>query len=195
MTKKKLLLDVDEVICFSGFLPLINEFLDSNYKIDDFHDYYLDEAVIPKERMTEFNQFISGRNLYEVAELLPKAVETIKDLNEVYEIYICSSCVNPFDEENSGRIFTDKYNFLLENFPFLKPERFIFTSVKYLFKADIQIDDRLNNLDSEIETRILFPSYHNRDINEDELKNIGVIRAGHSWKNGWDEIRKILLDN
>ena len=34
--KKVLLLDVDEVIVFSGFLPLINEFLHTNYKIDDF---------------------------------------------------------------------------------------------------------------------------------------------------------------
>ena len=31
MSKKNLLLDVDEVICFPGFLQAINDFLNSNY--------------------------------------------------------------------------------------------------------------------------------------------------------------------
>ena len=28
---------------------------------------------------------------------------------------------------------------------------------------------------------------------DDELKQKGVIRAGYDWKNGWNEIEKILL--
>ena len=34
--KKKILLDIDEVFCFSGYLELVNEFLNTNYTIDDF---------------------------------------------------------------------------------------------------------------------------------------------------------------
>lgn len=97
MEKKKILLDCDEVICFSGFLEAVNDFLGTNYEIDDFTDYYIDEAAIPPERMDEFNKFINGRNMYENAYILPGAIETIKRLNEVYDIYICSSCVNPLD--------------------------------------------------------------------------------------------------
>ena len=86
MMKKVLLLDVDEVICFSGFLSYINEFLGSSYVIDDFEDYYLDEVAIPKDRFIEFNKFIANKNLYENAEILPRAVEVIKKLDEVYYI-------------------------------------------------------------------------------------------------------------
>ena len=68
---KKILLDCDEVICFSGFLEAINEFLGTNYVIDDFEDYYIDAAVIPDEKMAEFNKFISRRNMYENAHILP----------------------------------------------------------------------------------------------------------------------------
>lgn len=57
MEKKDLLLDIDEVFCFSGFLPAINDFLGTNYKIDDFTEYYIDKAVIPKERFEEFNKY------------------------------------------------------------------------------------------------------------------------------------------
>ena len=46
--KKSILLDVDEVVCFPGFLKAANDFLGTDYKIDDFSDYYLDSVAIPK---------------------------------------------------------------------------------------------------------------------------------------------------
>ena len=191
--KKSLLLDVDEVICFTGFLPAVNAFLGTDYVVDDFDCYYIDEAAIPKERFQEFNSFINKRNLYDDAILIPNAIETIKDLNSEYEIYICSSCINPFDIDGSGRLFADKYNYLRQTLPFIKPENFIFTNAKHLFRADVQIDDRLPNLDSSIETKILFPSYHNKNISDIELQEKHVIRAGYDWRTGWQEVRSILL--
>lgn len=193
MVRKKILLDVDEVICSSGFLSAVNEFLGTNYEIDDFTDYYIDRKAIPKEKIEEFKEFVNNRNLYENTYILPGANEVIKRLNEVYDIYICSACVNGLNVEGSGKIFMDKYNFLIKNFSFLNPEHFIFTNTKNLFKADIQIDDRLSNLDDEIEIKILFPSYHNKNVTDEELKQKGVLRAGYDWRNGWNEIEKILL--
>lgn len=77
MTKKKvLLLDIDEVFCFSVFLEAINDFSRSDYVIDDFSSYYMEEEVIPKERLNEFNKFLDNRNLYENAQILPYAIET-----------------------------------------------------------------------------------------------------------------------
>lgn len=192
--KKVLLLDVDEVICFSNFLPLINAFLGTSYFIDDFEDYYIDAVAIPKERFAEFNQFIHDKNLYENAFLLPNAIEVIQKLNEVYDVYICSSCINPFDIENSGRLFVDKFSFLIHFFPFLSADRFIFTGAKHLLKADIQIDDLLSNLHSDVKTKILFPSYHNKNVTDEELALQGVIRAGNDWREGWKNIENILLD-
>ena len=60
MKKKDLLLDVDEVICFSGYLEAVNDFLNTNYNIDDFDCYYIDEKVIPKERFKEFNEYVTN---------------------------------------------------------------------------------------------------------------------------------------
>lgn len=195
MRKKDLLLDVDEVICFAGFLQFVNDFMGTQYVIDDFTDYYIDEVAIPKERFDEFNKFISDKNLYENAYIIPKAIETIELLNRLYNIYICSSCINPFDLNNSGKLFKDKYDFLREILPFLKPENFIFTNAKHIFKADVQIDDRLSNLNNDINTKILFPSYHNKNIDGKLLKEQGIIRAGLDWRNGWDEVAHILMDD
>ena len=193
MVKKDILLDVDEVVCFSGFLKAVNDFLGTNYQIDDFKDYYIDEVAIPKELFTEFTKYVSSIDRYKHPELIPGSVETIKKLNDVYNIYICSSCINPFDKPGSGKLFHDKYNFLINTLPFLRPEHFIFTDAKQLFRADIQIDDRVPNFSNHVTTRILFPSYHNRDISEEELAGQGIIRAGYDWKTGWSEVEKILL--
>lgn len=195
MEKKKILLDCDEVICFSGFLEAVNEFLKTSYVIDDFSNYYIDEEAIPLSKMDEFNKFINGRNMYENACILPGAIEAIKALSEEYDIYILSSCVNPLNVLGSGRMFADKYNFLIKNLPFLKPGNFIFTSAKHLFKADVMIDDRLPNFDNDdVELKILFPSYHNKGITDEELLSKGIIRAGYDWRNGWNEVLKILLN-
>lgn len=194
MNKRSILLDVDEVICFSGYLEAINEFLETNYELDDFNDYYIDEVAIPQNRFKEFIEFINNRNLYEKANILPKAIETIKKLNDKYNIYICSACVNPFDIEGSGRMFKDRYEFLIKVLPFLKPENFIFTNAKYLFKADIQIDDRISNLENDIELKILFPSYHNKDVTAEDLQAVGAIRVGYDYKTAWEEIAKLLIN-
>lgn len=191
--KKTLLLDLDEVVVFNDFLKLVNEFMGTNYEIDDITNYYIDEEVVPQERMEEFNRFVNGRNLYENARLLPGALEAIKLLSEKFDVYICSSCVNPFDIQGSGRIFKDKYDFLLKNLPFIPPERYIFTSSKNIFKADIKIDDRLSNLKDDIDIKILFPSYHNKDISNEELDANNVIRAGFDWRTGWEHVTNILL--
>lgn len=195
MGKKVLLLDIDEVFCFSGFLKFINEFLSTSYVIDDFTDYYIDEAAIPKERFAEFNQFIQDKNLYLDAYILPYAVEVIKKLNEIYDVYPCTDCLNPFNIEKSGIIYKNKFDFLLEKLPFINPKHFIFTAAKGVIKADVIIDDRLSNLKNDIPTRILFPSYHNKDITDHELIEKGILRAGMDWREGWINVADILIED
>lgn len=64
-----------------------------------------------------------------------------------------------------------------------------------MVKADIQIDDYLPNFDNDTKLKILFPSYHNKNIDDKILKEKNIIRAGYDWKTGWQEISKLLLEN
>lgn len=194
--KKKILLDIDEVFCFSGYLELVNEFLNTNYTIDDFTEYYIDEVAIPGDRKQEFYQFISTKDQYENPVLLPGTLETIKILSKYYDIYPCSDCCNPFDLKNSGRIFKSKFELLYRLIPedVIPPKNYIFTGAKDICRADIQIDDLVSNLNPAIQIRILFPSYHNKNISNEELKEKGILRAGYDYHTGWQEVAKILLD-
>ena len=191
--EKVLLIDVDEVITFSDILDAINEFMNTDYSIDDFNTYFIDREVIPQDKILEYNKYLVSRGFYKKPKVLPNAVEVIKDLNEIYDVYICSSCINLIDVNSSGAIFKDKFDFLVKLLPFINPKHFIFTSSKHLIKADIIIDDLIDNLKNDIELKILFPSYHNKETSNEELDKFGIIRAGYDWQNGWEEIKKILL--
>lgn len=193
MEKKNVLLDVDDVICFAGFLDYANEFMNTNYEIDDIKTYFIDDTIIPQNKIKEYNKFLNSKNIYENAHILPNAIESIKKLSEYYNIIICSACINPYDVENSGKYFKDKYDFLIKTLPFLKPENFIFTNTKNIIKADIQIDDRVSNLVNDIPIKILFPSYHNKEIADEYLSSKNIIRAGKDWRTGWQNVLNILI--
>lgn len=188
MEKKKIILDIDDVICDSGFLYLINQFLGTNYKIDDFTDYYIDDIIGNQQKKQEFYKYFLKYNAYDYVELFPNAYETIEKLNKKYDIYICSACVNPFFINESGRRFMDKFDWLVKTFPFLDPNKFIFSNAKNMLQADIQIDDRLPNLEGDIPLKFLFTSYHNKEISDSELELKNVVRV-----TDWKDIERILL--
>lgn len=193
--KEKILLDIDEVLCFSGYLELINEFLNTKYEIDDFTDYYIDEVAIPKERMAEFCEFMKNRDQYENPMFLPHAIEAIKHLSKYYDIFPLSDCRNNFDLKHSGRIFKGKFELLYRTFTQeeIPSKNYIFTGTKDLFSGDIQIDDLVRNLNTDAELKILFPSYHNKGISEEELNEKGIIAPTRDWKKGWQEVEKLLI--
>ena len=185
---KKLLIDVDEVICDPGFLYLVNKFLGTSYKISDFTEYYIDDIIGSEERRQEFYRWRLQYNQYDYATIFEDAYDVLTTLNEKYEIYIFSACVDPFMKENSGIFFKQKFDFLVREFPFLNPDKFIFSNSKNLITADIQIDDRLSNLQSDIPVKLLFDSYHNKNHTTEELAIRSVTRVS-----SWKDIEQILL--
>ena len=56
--KKKLLVDLDYVICYPGFLTILNKFLNTNYKEKDFTEYIIDDVIGSQEKKEEFYNFI-----------------------------------------------------------------------------------------------------------------------------------------
>lgn len=191
--KKVLLLDVDEVICFSGYIDAINDYLNTDYDVDFFKSYYVEDDIFKTdEERNAFHKFVAKRNLYENPKMLPDSVEVIEKLSKKYDIYICSAYANSINKNFCGEQLRDKYYFLLKTLPFIEPSHFIFASDKSMFNADIRIDDKVSNL-KHASKNILFPSYHNKDISDEELKNKNIIKAGDNWRLGWKNIEKILL--
>lgn len=184
----KLMIDMDDVICTGGFIKIVNNFLNTNYDMEDAKGYYIQD-LIPDDRKKEWTKFFEKSNLYDYAELLPDACEVIEKLNKKYELYIVTAYVFKDSEEISGNILKNKFNYLYEKLPFISPNQYIFINNKQLLDTDIIIDDRLSNLKGNARLKILFPAYHNKEfINNKSDNEDGIICV-----KGWKDIEKILL--
>lgn len=184
---KKIMIDMDDVICGGGFLAIVNEFLETSYKQEDIKTYYIQD-VIPKERREEWKKFFENKNIYDYTYIMPDAYEVMEKLSKKYELYIATAYIFRDDEWKSAEHLKNKFNYLMKEFPFIKPEQYIFTSSKRLIDCEIKIDDKSSNLEGNAEKKLLFTAYHNKNVTDEELKEDGLIRV-----NNWKEIERILL--
>lgn len=53
---KRILVDMDDVICVHGFINIVNDFLGTKHTEDDAKSYYIND-LIPKEKMKEWVEF------------------------------------------------------------------------------------------------------------------------------------------
>lgn len=52
---KKIMIDMDDVICNKGFLKLVNIFLKTNYKEEDLKQYYIQDLIPVEKKMNGVN--------------------------------------------------------------------------------------------------------------------------------------------
>lgn len=167
------------------FFKLIQEFLDKEIKLDDVKTYWLQELI--EDRKEEFWDWVKDRSFYENSELIPDCYEVLEKLNQKYELYIVTAYMWNEIIDLSGKNLQNKYYFLKEKLPFIKPEQYIFTTNKLLLNFDIRIDDKIQNLEGA-KQKIMFDAWHNRNIDDEKLKKEEVIRV-----TSWKHIEEILL--
>lgn len=183
---KKLIIDMDDVICERNFIDMVNDFLGSNYTQEEIGSYYIND-IIPKEKEKEWINFFANNNVYEYGMQCENAVEIIKKLNNIYDIYIVSAYAFRDDESLSGKCLKDKFDYLYKNLPFIEPKKYIFANNKEIIKADIRIDDSIKNLEGDADIKLLYTAYHNKSISDKELEEKNIIRV-----NNWNDIYKII---
>lgn len=183
--KKRIMVDMDDVITTGGFLHLVNEYLKADYKEDDFESFYMQDVVPDKD---EFFKWFKTYNMYDFCTLTSDVYKVLEKLSKNYEIFIGTSYIIRDIIKDTGFLLPQKYEFLINTFPFLNPNNFIFLGNKSVLNCDIKIDDRIDNLNGA-KTKILFTAWHNKNISKEELNNNGIKRADN-----WKEIENMLLN-
>ena len=184
---KNILIDVDDVVAGGEFLNSVNKFLNTNYTEDDTEDYYLQNFL--GDRREEYFSNFKNINLYENAKPYQNCCEVLKKINDEYDIYFCSAFAWNEAHKDASFNLKYKYDFLYREFPFISPDKYIFTSKKLMINCDIRIDDRISNL-GNAKTNLLYTAYHNKNITDNELKEKNIIRV-----NDWKDIEKILIES
>lgn len=184
---KRLLIDMDDVICENGFIRMVNDFLGTKYKAEDANSYFVND-LIPVDKFEAWVKFFEEKNVYDYVNIVKDAPEVIEKLNKFYDIYIITAYIFRDKPEISGNQLKNKFDYLSKKLPFIDPEKFIFLSNKELIDADIRIDDSVDKLKGKAAMKLLFTAYHNKNITDDELKEKKLTRV-----NSWKEIEEILL--
>lgn len=185
---KTIILDVDDVICTNHFIPIINMYLNSNYTEDDFNSIKFEMELFPNEDdRNKFYDFFVSVDSYKYSQLKPNAYNIIKKLVKNNRVILLTSAIHYERSLDLGRQFTDKFKFLLNKLPFFPVENIIFANQKDLIKADIIIDDRVQNLNGDCKHKFLFTCFHNKNISDEELFKQNIVRV-----NDWSHLYKIL---
>ena len=139
-----------------------------------------------KEKFLDY--FYQNINIYKHAEIMPKALEVIENLSKYYEIYIVTAFVDKRRVKESSIMAKYKYEWILENMPYIDPKKIILTGSKDVIMCDIKIDDKVANLKGYGETKLLIDQLHNQKYSFEELEKLGIRRVYD-----WEQIRSILI--
>ncbi len=185
---QKIMIDLDETICSPTYLEEVNKYMKMDYQYTDIDTYFVEDIIPPLEREKFLDYFYENANVYDHAYVFPEAIEVIRDLCQVYDVYIVSAFVDKRRPKESSIMAKYKYEWILKNMPFIDPKKIILTGSKHMIMCDIKIDDKVGNLKGYGETKLLLDHMHNRKYSFEELESLGIKRV-HDWR----QIRDILL--
>ena len=172
--KKSIAVDMDEVIAelMTKFLIIYEKEYGEALNREDYWGQKLQD--LPKVK--ELYHVMSEKGFFRDLRVMKDSQEVLLELNERFDIYIVTAAMNI---RNS---FEDKYDWLMEHFPFISKRNIVFCGDKHIIKTDWLIDDTPYNLKNFTGTPLLYTASHN--TNEDRYHRV----------NNWQEIREYFAD-
>ncbi len=122
-------------------------------------------------------EFLHEPGFFLTAPVIPGSQSVIKELNQLYDVYIVSAAME-FPQSLS-----EKREWLLKHFPFIHWQQIIFCGSKKPVSGDFMIDDHVKNLTHFKGERLLFTATH----------NIYMQDTGYFRVNNWEEIKDLFL--
>lgn len=175
MSRKKIAIDMDEVLAdtLGAIIDGVNERANLGITVESLNGQKL-KHVIP-EHDGLVTEILREPGFFRHLKVMPNAQEVVEKLNEHYDVYIATAAM---DVPTS---FHDKYEWLLEHFPFLDPQHFVFCGRKNIINADYLIDDNPRQLAIFEGESIMYTAVHN--MNHHEYKRV----------NGWKDVEALFL--
>ncbi len=185
---QKIMIDLDETICTGGYLEAVNAYLHTNYKDEEIDSYYVEDVMNDEQKEQFLDYFYQNVNIYKEAKIIPDSLKVIEKLAKKYDIYITTAFVDKRRVYESGIMARYKYQWIIENMPYIDPRKIILTAAKDLVMCEIKIDDKVSNLKGYGQIKLLLDQPHNQKYGYEELESLGIRRV-HDWL----QIESILL--
>lgn len=173
--KIRIAIDMDEVIAdtIDKFIEFYKREHHTVIRLDQMDGKEFNE-LLPDEIKQTLKHYIHQPGFFRDIKVMPGSQEVVKALCEKYDVYIVSAAM---EFPNS---LIDKYNWLMEHFPFIHWKNIIFCGNK-IVDVQIMIDDRIRN----------FAGFHGRPLLYSSPHNFGI--AEYERVNNWADVADKLL--
>lgn len=177
MSRKKIAIDMDEVLAdtLGAIIDGVNERANLGITVESLNGQKLKHVIPEYDGLV--TEILREPGFFRHLKVMPNAQEVVEKLNEHYDVYIATAAM---DVPTS---FHDKYEWLLEHFPFLDPQHFVFCGRKNIINADYLIDDNPRQLAIFEGESIMYTAVHN--MNHHEYKRV----------NGWKDVEALFLND
>ena len=156
---KRVLVDMDEVIADTAAGMI--DWYKKTYGGDiDYKKMQEGKSLVkgfPEQHQTDVRQQLYEPGFFRHLPVIEDSVQVLEQMNRKYEVYIVSAAT---EFPNS---LTDKYNWLMEHFPFFTWKQLVLCGVKSMIQADYMIDDHIKHLELFKGKSYLFTAPHNLD--------------------------------
>jgi len=119
----------------------------------------------PEEHQNLIWERLHSPGFFRNLPVMEDSVQVLKELNKRYEVFIVSAAM---EFPNS---LVDKYEWLMEHFPFFSWRQIALCGDKKLICGDYMIDDHVKNLKHFRGKAYMYTSAHNLEITEYERIN------------------------
>ena len=154
-------IDVDDTICNlqEVVINIFNERYGTHYTIDNFTEYDI-MNVLPTQDAIIMKEIYGESGLYNKVKPIPGAQDAIEKLiNLGHQIYLVTAAV--------PKTYGEKVSFIQRFFPYIDEGHIVAMKHKWMFKADVMIEDNLQALLAKpYYHRICFDRSWNRQVND-----------------------------
>lgn len=177
MQKKRIAIDMDEVV--ADALWKFEQLIERDYgKIFDRKAFSGGKIydMFPDGQRDKVRGYLFDKGFFIDLPVMENSQEVIRELSENFEIFFTTAAME------FRHSLEDKYDWLLQNFPFVPWKNFVFCGDKSIIRADYMIDDHVHNLETFQGKGLLYTASHN--INERRFTRV----------NNWLEIRAFFRE-
>ncbi len=162
MMKPRIALDMDEVIADVSpkFLDLYEREFGTRLQKED----YWGKKIYQINGATKVRDFLHDKGFFLDLPVMPGSQEVVRTLTEHYDVFITTAAME------FRASLEDKYDWLLQHFPFIPWRNFVFCGDKSILRADYMIDDHVNNLEVFQGKGLLYTASHN--IHEERFTRV-----------------------
>ena len=187
----KVAVDIDNVLVDTSraVIDYINERIPINLKMEDIHDYYIEKAL-PEQYRWVIKFAFEDKEMWKKVKVIPEAVEYLRKLyDEGHEIYFVTSSL-PSNLYKKIKHLERNLDFFPKNY--IKKYT-INTSIKQIIRADVLVDDCLQNFVGDREYFGIcykYPWNQWRQDRADLIRNL--YENGFCYADNWQEIYKLI---